>query len=211
MLLLPKFALVGWHDAMPPCTVNSHTDLPVDMTQRIKICKYYGSMCTGVLNYTADTLRDDWNLYALYGNVTYPNPGQYAFEKPFLWPDNRLSDFPWAGLSFDIVVDIQAEDVGDTSTHMRCHAPFTTVNYDTFKENGSTGGGFAARFGSWSVSMIGIVGIGATANWFRKKKRRQQPILTLEGPIYPEEEPTCTAFEMMSCSNTGGDTASARV
>jgi hypothetical protein len=179
------------------------------MTQRIKACKYYGTMCTGVLNYTADTLANDWHLYSMYGNGTSPNPGLYGFEKRFTWPDNTMTDFPWAGFKFELVMDVQAEDTGNDFTHMRCHAPFTTVNYDTFLETGSVGSGFAPRFGSWSMSMLGLVGLGATANWIRKK-RRGKPQLTLDGPVYPDES-TCTDFEMMSCADTGGETAAARV
>ena len=80
------------------------------MTQRIRACKFFGAFCTPVLDYTADSLQDDWHLYSQYDNRTYPGPGNYGFEKTFTWPDNSLTDYPWAGFKFNLIADIVAED-----------------------------------------------------------------------------------------------------
>ncbi|CAB9498206.1 expressed unknown protein [Seminavis robusta] len=190
---------------------NAHSPLPVDMTQRVKVCKYFGMMCTHVLEYSSDyTFKESWHLYSQYSNVSYPNPGLYGFERRFTWPDNTMSDFAWAGFPFSLTIDVQAEDTGNDWTHMRCHAPFTTVNYDTWREDGSTGSGFSPTFGQWS--MVGLVGFGATAGWISRKKKRK-PILTLDGPDFSGRDACATNFEMMGGgeTETGGDPLAVRV
>ena len=109
-------------------------------------------------------------------------------------PSNALTDFPMAGFHFNLVSDIEATDyqgLGYTP-HLRCHAQFTTVNYDTFRESGETGKGFSTFFGSkWS--MLGIVGV---VGGLLERKRRlatsgTQPALTLD------DDTATTDFEMM--------------
>ena len=143
----------------------------------------------------------------MYGNGTYPDRGLYGFERQFTWPDNALTDQPWAGFNFNLVADIQAEDAGNDFTHLRCHAPFTTVNYDTYLENGDTGSGFSSNFGSWS--MVGLVGLGAYAGFMHRKRRLQATNPSID--LGEQDQQAVTNFEMMDCSATGGDESAVRV
>ena len=188
--------------------VQAFNFIPIDVTQRTRACKFFGTVCTPVLDYSTESFEDEWHIYSQYGNDTLPGPGHYGFEKTFYWPDNSLTDYPWAGLSFNLVVDIDAEDSGNAYAHMRCHAPFTTVDYDTFKESGRTGSGFSpnfgANFGRWS--MVGIVGVGAYAGFMQRKRRLQASTPSIS--LGEEDQVGCTNFEMM---DPNGSAAAVRV
>lgn len=182
--------------------------LPIDITQRVRACKFFGSVCTPVLDYSQDTLEETWHLYSMYGNNTAPNKGFYGFERRFTWPDNAMTDYPWAGFTFNLVADIQADDAGNDWTHLRCHAPFTTVDYDTYKEYGTTGSGFSSTFGKWS--FVGLVGVGAYAGLMQRRRRLRAGTPAIDLSDFTEAG--CTNFEMMgSSTNTGGEDESVRV
>lgn len=183
----------------------------MDVTARTKACKYFGTMCSPTIDLAEENLRDDWHMYSMYGNETYPSPGLYGFEKQFTMPSNSMTDFPMAGFHFNLVSDLEAEDYQGSgyTPHLRCHAQFTTVNYDTFRESGETGQGFSTFFGSkWS--LLGAVGL---VGGYMARKRRlssaSHPALSLDDPA-----DSATDFEMMS-PNGGGEvdtcTASVRV
>lgn len=192
-------------------SVNAKTYLPGDVIQRTRACKFFGAWCTSVLDYSANSLADEWHLYSQYDNLTYPGPGLYGFEKTFYWPDNSMTDYPWAGFSFNLVTDILATDTGNDYTHMRCHAPFTTVNFDTYQESGNNGSGFSSHLGAWS--MVGIVGVAAYAGLLKRKKHilACTPSISL-GDIDPQDV-GCTNFEMMDAGSVADDSMrdSARV
>ena len=183
--------------------------MPMDVTSRTKACKYFGTMCSPTIDITEESIRDDWHMYSQYGNETYPAPGFYGFEKEFQMPSNSLTDFPMAGFHFNLVSEFEAEDyegLGYTP-HMRCHAQFTTVNYDTFMDTGETGKGFSTFFGSkWS--MLGLVGLlGGLMERKRRVTSASRPALTLDVDDAGVVE---TDFEMMPPS-TGEEDASVRV
>ena len=191
--------------------VEAKTAMPMDITMRTKACKYFGTMCTPDLGFSENSLSDEWHIYSMYGNATYPNPGLYGFEKTFTMPSNSLTDFPYAGFHFTLVSDMQADDTTRSFIpHLRCHAQFTTVNYDTFRENGTTGSGFNPNFGGkWS--MVGLVGLMGGYAGFMERKRRVEaarPTLTLD------DDSVATDFEMMpaaACGYGSEDTDSVRV
>jgi len=172
----------------------------MDMTIRVKACKYFGTLCTQTLGESQNSFGDEWHLYSMYGNGTYPEAGLYGFEKTFTMPSNSVTDWPYAGLTFEMVADMQADDYGNSYTpHLRCHSSLTTVNWDTYRETGQTGSGFSSGFGKWS--MLGLVGlVGGYAGFMARKRRLAQPsIPNLNGS--GSDEATATNFEMMDFEN----------
>jgi len=182
--------------------------MPIDTKLRTKACKMNRMFCSNTLEYSENSLADEWHIYSMYGNQTYPDPGFYGFEKTFTMPSNKLTDFPWAGFQFTLVSDMEALESYSNSNfvpHLRCNAQFTTVNYDSFREDGSTGSGFSTKFG---YSFVGFAGLLGAYTGLRERKRRfreaGRPALDLND-VGILGESTSTNFEMMGCAGSHYD------
>lgn len=204
---------------------EANSAMPMDVTVRTKACKYFGTWCTPTLGFNETSIADEWNIYSRSGNDTYPNPGFYNFEKSFDLPSNRLTNSPFAGFHFNLVSDMQADDTSHGFVpHLRCHARFTTVDYDKYRENGDVGSGFFPSFGNGSFSgfgswsMLGLVSLMGGAGFMERKRRLQsaeaaRPALTLNDDHDSDNgNGVATDFEMMPTHHfDGDDQLSARV
>jgi hypothetical protein len=163
-------------------TVTSTIDIPDEVNVKVKICKFWGTMCT---SYLAD---EDVNFCEMIGtsgdDEYYCAPaGTYTFTEEFELPEASLSNFAVNGVSFRIYVLLNNE--------FTCHAQFTTVKVQSY---------------SMSYSLLGIAFVVLSAvSMSVVQQRRRKARTTAKVNLQQEEERTVEVVDFRNNNSSRND------